>query len=150
MKYSNLLVVLCAGFALAGSAVEAGAAQKGVTHASAAKKMTQKVVFQVSDNDPRKWQLTLNNMKNLHAAMPDATIELVAYGPGIAMLDESSPVGEGVKAALAGGVTVAACENTMKALKLEKTDLLAGVSFVPAGVVELVQRQAEGYAYIRP
>ena len=150
MKLKTLAAVVCAGCALLAATGVAVAAQKNAVQSAAVKKTAQKVVFQMSDNDPRKWQLTLNNMKNLHATMPDAAIELVAYGPGIAMLDSMSPAGKGIKGALADGATVAACENTMKALKLEKADLLPDISFVPSGVAELVEKQSQGYAYIRP
>jgi intracellular sulfur oxidation DsrE/DsrF family protein len=43
-----------------------------------------------------------------------------------------------------------ACENTMKAQKLVYADMLPKIGYVPAGVVELMKKQREGYAYIRP
>ena len=55
-----------------------------------------------------------------------------------------------IAAALAAGVAVVACENTMKAQKLARDDMLPQISYVPAGVTELMKRQKEGYAYIRP
>ena len=117
---------------------------------AAAKK--EKVVFQVSDADPKKWNLTLNNAKNVQADLGrDRTeVEIVAYGPGIGMLTADSEVGNRIEEALASGVRVVACENTMKAQKLKRDDMLKGVGFVPAGVVELMKKQQEGYAYIRP
>ena len=48
------------------------------------------------------------------------------------------------------GVKVVACENTMQAQKLSKADMLSNVGYVSAGVVELMQRQQEGWAYIKP
>ena len=38
----------------------------------------------------------------------------------------------------------------MKAQKLAYDDMLPAIGYVPAGVVELMQKQQEGYAYIRP
>ena len=52
--------------------------------------------------------------------------------------------------ALADGVKIVACENTMKSMKLTKPDMLSSIGYVPAGVVELVRKQREGWAYIRP
>ena len=48
----------------------------------------QKVVFQVSDNDPAKWNLALNNARNIQQDLgkDNVAIEIVAYGPGLAML----------------------------------------------------------------
>ena len=45
---------------------------------------------------------------------------------------------------------VVACENTMRGMKLGKSDMLSHVSYVPAGVVEIMQKQQQGWAYIRP
>ena len=61
-----------------------------------------------------------------------------------------SPVAQRVSAALKSGVKVVACENTMKAMKLTYNDMLPDIGYVPAGVVELMQKQQQGYAYIRP
>jgi intracellular sulfur oxidation DsrE/DsrF family protein len=80
----------------------------------------------------------------------NVTIEVVAYGPGIGMLKLESVVGPRVADALASGVAVVACENTMKNQKLSRDDMLSKIGYVDAGVVELMKRQKEGYAYIRP
>ena len=111
-----------------------------------------KVVMQVSDGDAGKWNLALNNAKNLQSDLGAANveIEIVAYGPGIGMLKADSVVGTRVDEALAAGVKVVACENTMRGQKLTKPDMLAGVGYVSAGVVEIMQRQQQGWAYIRP
>jgi intracellular sulfur oxidation DsrE/DsrF family protein len=111
-----------------------------------------KVVMQVSDGDAAKWNLALNNAKNLQVDLgaTNVDIEVVAYGPGIGMLKADSVVGARVDEALAAGVKVVACENTMRGQRLTKPDMLAGVGYVPAGVVEIVQRQQQGWAYLRP
>jgi uncharacterized protein len=111
-----------------------------------------KVVMQVSDNDPAKWNLALNNAKNLQTDLGagNVAIEIVAYGPGIAMLKADSVVGNRVGEALGAGVQVVACENTMRNQKLAKDDMLGGIGYVSAGVVELMQRQQQGWAYLRP
>ena len=48
------------------------------------------------------------------------------------------------------GVKVSACENTMRGQKLAKADMLDGIGYVPAGVVEIMQKQQQGWAYLRP
>lgn len=74
----------------------------------------------------------------------------VAYGPGIAMLEGDSPMAGRVAETLRKSVKVVACENTMKAQKLVYANILPDVGNVSAGVVELMQKQQQGYAYIRP
>jgi uncharacterized protein len=111
-----------------------------------------RVVIQMSDAEPAKWNLALNNAKNLQTDLGAANvdIEIVAYGPGIGMLKADSVVGNRVNEALAGGVKVLACENTMRGQKLVKDDMLAKVGYVSAGVVEIMEKQQQGWAYIRP
>ena len=126
----------------------------GIAHAqtSAPVATRSKVVMQMSDGDAAKWNLALNNAKNLQSDLGAANvdIEIVAYGPGIGMLKADSVVGTRVDEAQASGVKVVACENTMRGMKLGKSDMLSTVSYVPAGVVEIMQKQQQGWAYIRP
>jgi hypothetical protein len=114
--------------------------------------MVQKVVIQVSDADPKKWALALNNAKNVQSDLgkDGSEIEIVAYGPGIGMLKTDSVEGVRVAEAMTAGVKVVACMNTMTNMKLTKEDMLPNIGYVPAGVVELMKKQHEGYAYIRP
>ena len=111
-----------------------------------------KVVMQVSDNDPAKWNLALNNANNLQKdlGMDDVDVEIVAYGPGIGMLKAGSAVAPRIASALQAGIQVVACQNTMAGMHLEKADMLPTIGYVPAGVVELMKKQQQGWAYIRP
>lgn len=111
-----------------------------------------RVVMQVSDNDPGKWNLALNNAVNIQKdlGMDEVDIEIVVYGPGIGMLKAGSPVASRVSSALTNGVKVVACENTMAGMHLQKGDMLADIGYVPAGVVELMKKQQQGWAYVRP
>jgi intracellular sulfur oxidation DsrE/DsrF family protein len=141
---AGILVASSAMFAFNCQAAEKSAAGVSVTH--------EKVVIQVSDDDPKKWNLALNNAKNLQDALGAANVdvEIVAYGPGIGMLKLDSEVGNRVDQAVAAGVRIVACENTMQKQKLSKQDMLPSAGYVPAGVVELIRKQREGYAYLRP
>lgn len=111
-----------------------------------------RIVIQVSDADAGKWNLALNNAHNLQTDLGAANvaIEIVAYGPGIGMLKADSVVGNRIGEALGNGVKVAACENTMRGQKLQKADMLNGIAYVGAGVVEIMQKQQQGWAYLRP
>ena len=134
-----------AGVALAQTTAPAALA------AAPAETARERAIFAVSDADPQKWNLTLGNIGNaidgLGAASAD--IELVVYGPGIAMLKKDSPVAARLAAALKSGVRIAACQNSMRGFDLQAADLAPGVTVVPSGVVELIRRQHAGYAYVR-
>jgi uncharacterized protein len=111
-----------------------------------------RVVFQVSDNDAGKWNLALNNAKNVQQEFgaDKVEIEIVAYGPGIGMLKADATTSNRVDEAAKSGIKVVACENTMNNQKLTKADMNANINYVPAGVVELMRLHSEGWAYIRP
>ena len=112
----------------------------------------ERVVFQVSDNDPAKWNLALNNAKNVQADLGknNVQIEIVAYGPGLAMLKAESPVAARLAGAMDDSVGLIACTNTMTNTKVRKDEMYAGISYVDAGVTHIMKRQREGWAYIRP
>lgn len=112
----------------------------------------QRVVFQVSDNDPAKWNLALNNARNVQTELgkDNVLIEIVAYGPGLDMLKADSKVEMRLAQALTDNVALFACENTMVNTKTTRADMYGGISYVTAGVTHLMKRQREGWAYIRP
>ncbi|HEY9145699.1 MAG TPA: DsrE family protein [Thiobacillus sp.] len=137
--------------ALLGGALMMGALALPGTAAARNPLVQPKVVIQVSDANPATWNLALNNIKNFQAATKgEAKVELVAYGPGIGMLTADSEVADRVSEAVAGGTKIVACGNTMKAKNLTKADMNPNVGIVPGGVVEIMDREMEGYAYIRP
>ncbi len=146
----NRRLLLQAGAALAASTPFLLMAQAQSAVAAGGKH--HRIVIQVSDNDPAKWNLALNNAKNLQddVGAANVDIEIVAYGPGIGMLKLESPTGARIADAIKGNVKVLACENTMRGQKLTRDDMLSGISYVPAGVTEIMKRQGEGWAYLRP
>jgi hypothetical protein len=140
------LLALAADLACAADAVPAAPAA-AATPADG----REHAIFAVSDDDARKWNLTLGNIGNAIDGLgaDSADIELVVYGPGIAMLKKDSPVADKVAAALRKGVRINACQNSMRGYHLEQADLTPGVGTVPSGVVELIRRQHAGFAYVR-
>ena len=138
-----------AGAAFAGATFLIAAGAQG-TSATAQKR--HKLIIQVSDNDPAKWNLALNNAKNVQDDVGAANVDIaiVAYGPGIGMLKLDSPTASRVAETMKANVRVVACENTMRAQKITKDDMLPAISYVPAGVTEIMKRQGEGWAYLRP
>lgn len=140
------------GFIAAAGGLLAGAFLASRAQAAGPAGKPNKLVIQVSDNDPGKWGLALNNAQNVIQDLGADTVvlEIVVYGPGIGMLKKDSPVAARIAAALKGGMQIVACENTMRAQQLTYADMLPDVGYVPAGVVELLKKQQQGYAYIRP
>ena len=138
-------VLITPVFIAAHAQIQSDSGQKGI-------RKRHKIVIQVSDIDPTKWNLALNNAKNLQddVGAANVDIEIVAYGPGIGMLKLESAAGTRVAEAMKANVKVIACENTMRAQKLTLDDMLPALNYVPAGVTEIMTKQSEGWAYLRP
>ena len=119
---------------------------------SAQKSERYRLVLQVSDADPAKWNLAVNNARNVQNDLgkENVDVEIVAYGPGLGMLKNDSKVAGRLAEALDNNIGLMACENTMRNTKVTKGDMYAGIRYVDAGVVHLMKRQREGWAYIRP
>ena len=115
-----------------------------------------KVLFHV--DDPARWPLALTNAQNLRdyceSRGEPGVIELVANGPAVQTLTREGAGSAGLDARMealaAGGAVFAACRNAMRGLGIAPEALCAFVTPVPAGVAELAERQADGYAYIKP
>jgi len=141
------VLALSVTFAM-GSAAQTAAPAKAQTGAPA----KAKVVIQVSDGDAARWNMALNNAKNVQDELGagNVDIEIVAYGPGIGMLKADAITSNRIIEATKAGVQVIACENTMTVQKIIKADMNPVIGYVRAGVVQLMNRQREGWAYIRP
>jgi intracellular sulfur oxidation DsrE/DsrF family protein len=150
-RLTNAIAVACcaAGALLVAVPAVLAADPPKAASAAAAK---NKLIIQVSDADPKKWGLALNNAKNVQTDLgrDQVEIEIVAYGPGLAMLKMDSEVGPRVADAIKDGVSIVACENTMTNQKISKDEMLPKIGYVKAGVVEIMQKQQQGYAYLRP
>jgi intracellular sulfur oxidation DsrE/DsrF family protein len=109
-------------------------------------------VIQVSEDDPKAWNLALNNAENPAQLVgkENVRVEIVAYGPGLKMLKAGSPVAGRLAAALDHNVDLAACGVTMKKMKLTPADLVGGARVVKGGLIEIADRQMQGWTYIRP
>jgi len=114
-----------------------------------------KLVIQVSTDDPRTQKIALNNAVNLQKlyGIDNVDIEIVAYGPGLGMLTQKSNQAKRIESLALQDITFSACGNTMAAVKKKSgkmPKLLEGVDQVKAGVARIMELQQQGYAYIRP
>ena len=116
----------------------------------------QKIVLQISDDDPAKQNLVLNVANNLikHYGSDKIEIEIVAFGPGLRLLFAENANGERINSLVEGsGVRFAACQNTVAAMtKLlgEPPALNPKATPVPAGIVRIIELTGQGYLLVRP
>jgi hypothetical protein len=112
-----------------------------------------RLLIHVSENEPARWNMALGNAKNAQDDVggPDKIdIEIVSNGPSVLALKSDGALAGKLSEAMASGVKVVACENSMKVFKVAKSDMHTGVGYVPAGIIELTKKQQEGWAYVRP
>ena len=121
---------------------------------------THRVVIHVDDNDPKRMNMALNNAANVDAyykaKAENVMIEVVTYGPGLMMLHAAkSPVKKRIKSFGQNfdNISFRACGNTHRKMSKKagkNVALLPEAKIVPSGVVHMIQRQEEGWSYIRP
>ena len=119
-----------------------------------------RIAIHVDDNDPKRMNMALNNAANVQkyydGVGEEVEIRIVAYGPGLHMLrSDTSPVADRIATMSLElpSLTFAACGNTHAAMSAKadkEVELLDEAEMVPSGVVELVELQKDGWAYIRP
>ncbi|QSZ67049.1 hypothetical protein RJ40_05835 [Methanofollis aquaemaris] len=80
----------------------------------------------------------------------EVTAEVVANGDGVKALLITGPHGEQVRALAEVGVRFAICAHSTRAQGFTREDFPRVVAVVPSGVGEIVRRENEGFAYIRP
>ncbi len=114
-----------------------------------------KLVIQISENDPSKQHLALSNVYNLQKfyGLDNIEIEVVAYGPGISILDPDGKEASRVRSLMAQDVIFTGCQNTLDTIK-DKTgkdqQLIDDVKIVRAGIARIIGLQDQGYRYLHP
>ena len=116
-------------------------------------------------DDPEKWELALTNAGNIikygEQTGTDFRIEIVANGAAVENLREDRaradrlPAGGGKARILvdlnAQTVAEAVAEvSPIAAAGIREGSLIPFIEVVPSGAVELIRRQKEGYAYLKP
>ncbi|OMH34304.1 DsrE family protein [Tersicoccus sp. Bi-70] len=92
-------------------------------------------------------RVALNARRDLR---DDAVIELVVQGGAVrGLLADSEPAASLAPLDDDAGITVLACENSMRSADLDAARLRDGVETVPAAVGHLARRQWDGWAYVR-
>ena len=126
-------------------------AQAQAGDAAAIQNKAHHAIFVLTSGEDADWQMTLANMRNMIKGFAPAKveIELVAYGPGLPFLKKGSAVQTEIQELEAQQVRFVACENSMRLQHVTAADLAPGVTAVPSGVIELVTRQEQGWAYVK-
>jgi intracellular sulfur oxidation DsrE/DsrF family protein len=112
-----------------------------------------KVIFHIDELN--KWKLLLTNVNNLLNASDNDKyfVEVLANAEAVKYYDTTQNLETDInimEQLSKKGVKFVACNNALTAHNLLQKDLVHFVDIVPAGVVELIVKQSEGYSYIKP
>jgi len=85
---------------------------------------------------------------------PDkVAIEVVAFGPGIDLLNPDNPSRKRVESLVAQGVRFDVCLNTVDTIEREtgkRPEFIAAATPVPVGVGQILALTENGYTLVRP
>jgi hypothetical protein len=140
----SILLGICAAAALLG-----GCAGMGES-----KPAKERIVLQVSDDNPKTWGQAMNvvaNLKRNYAKRGvESEIQVVAFGFGIHMLRDDAVVANRVRDVMKDGTRMVACENSMGAHKLTKDRMMENIAYSETGIIYIMEKQRAGWSVIRP
>lgn len=114
----------------------------------------RKVVFHLDWDQEERLLMALENTKNLFKAISpqQCTVCVVANGKAVNLFrqDRAGKYTSDMEELHKQGVRFKACRNAMAKNSVEKKDLLEVCEVVPAGILELIDLQRDGFAYIKP
>lgn len=113
----------------------------------------RKIIFSIDSAEPKAINHVLSTVNNvMKFYRPENTeVVVVAYSQGIKALlkRDNKEIRTRIEALMTYDVEFIACENSMRTLKIDKKALLEDISYATAGIVEIIERQLEGYTYIK-
>lgn len=119
--------------------------------------MVYRAVFHFDAHDTNLLTLGLNNVNNLLKALGENHYEghydvvMLFNGPAVQLLRRvQCPEQDRVLELQRRRVAFKVCRNALGAFGLAEEEVVAGCVVVPAGIVELITLQHDGYAYIKP
>lgn len=110
-----------------------------------------KIVFDVTSSDEKVHQSTLRHVNLMSKSYPDSQFEVVVYSGALNMLvkDKSSVTDQVEKFSENDNIKFVVCAMSMKHHDVGKAQLLAGVEPVPDGILEIYNKQSQGWGYIK-
>ncbi len=109
----------------------------------------KKVIFHLHDEE--KAVTAISNVINLikYLGEENTEIELLMNGDGVNMMLKGSEHERKLDYLLEKGVKFSVCSNSLSALDFSEDEILDLAEIVPSGVGELVEKQDEGWNYIK-
>ena len=115
--------------------------------------MNYDLCLHMDNKDPDILRLVLRHAANYIKALPQVRCQLVvvANGPAVTQFVKGNEEFRAIAAPLQDqGLRILLCANALADNKIDHADIWPGCDVVPAGLVEIVRLQREGFAYIKP
>jgi intracellular sulfur oxidation DsrE/DsrF family protein len=113
-------------------------------------KPEHKIIFQLTSGDTTAHKQLMKQFNNILTVSPTTKIEVVCHGGGLDMLVKGKTIVEDkIKSLSDRGVQFMACEFSIKERKVDRGLIIGSAGYVPAGIVEIVSKQEQGWSYIK-
>lgn len=110
--------------------------------------VSEGVVVQVT-GDRADFKRALMLTSNMREVLAKAKFEVVVYGANVKLLTAFSDEAPLIQKVLDEGIQIIACSRSLKSEHIDESDLAPGVTVVPFGAVHIVNRQKQGWQYIK-
>jgi uncharacterized protein len=113
--------------------------------------MQIKAVFHIDEIE--KWKLLIGNVQNLVNILTEDMfeIEIVANSAAVKeYLITNSNFANELTELSTRGIKICACKNALNGLNIKQNEIFEFITIVPVGVKELIEKQNDGFAYIKP
>jgi intracellular sulfur oxidation DsrE/DsrF family protein len=109
-----------------------------------------KIIWEMASGDTAQQRILYNQINNVLAEAPDTKIEVVFHSYAVyAMLKDTGYFKTKINTLYKQGVVFAVCNNSLKKRNIDKARVISEAIIVPVAILEIVQKQEEGRAYIK-
>lgn len=113
----------------------------------------RKIVFSIDTTNEKAANHVISTVNNvIKFYRPENTeVVVVIYSQGVKLLRKknNSEIRKRIEALMTYDIEFVACENSMRTLGIKEKELIDDLSFGTAGIVEIIERQLQGFIYIK-
>lgn len=152
MKGSYFLALLFA-IGIGQKALAQTTAVTNTFHGAQATRKSYKALYVLNESEEKKMRAVIRNINNVledPRLKGKLQIELVVFGDGVELFKKTNGFDSLLTGLQKKGVLLAQCENTLRERKISKEELWPFISFVPSANGEIILRQYEGWAVVKP
>jgi len=114
----------------------------------------RKIIMKLNMSDVREVNHMLGTIYNLLRDYPSDTlkVEVIGYGPGMRALkkDYDKHTLSRIRSLMEYDVDFVGCRNTMQTMKWTEKDFIEGITYVQAGIAQVIERQVGGWVDATP